>query len=409
MTPDGKSLRFRLVTEQSELFAIADQWRELLRSSAAPQPMNDPSWLLIWWRHYGVGTEIAIGLLYDDDVLVGLAPLCLRNYLYRLGLMFRRLQFMGRDANENDGVCSEYMGFVARRGYENCVARDFVDLIHAGKFGLSHEVVLGAMDNNNPTMSFAEARFTELGLSCEQRGSSQGYYIQLPQTWEDYLNSMSANRRHCIEDCLAQFTEWAWDRGWKLEHASTPEAFKQGVNAFVSLHEERWRGESSAGTGPFSSQRFTAFHRDYIAAQAELRTVDVACLTIGGAQVAIIYTIRNGKKVLAYQHAQIKNTPPNVRILHVINALMIKEAIERGDEEFDFLGGEDSYKSDFATHTRPIATLRAAKLTAREFVRLQLVGVKHGVVTALDAGRALRRPPMVPAAQRKVAFERRDA
>jgi CelD/BcsL family acetyltransferase involved in cellulose biosynthesis len=151
-----------------------------------------------------------------------------------------------------------------------------------------------------------------------------------------------------------------------------------------------------------------AIHRDYIAAQAGSRTVDVACLTVGETQVAVIYTIRNGKKILAYQQAQIKNTPPNMSVMHVINAFMIKESIERGDEEFDFLGGEDSYKSDFATHTRPIATLRAARPTAREFVRQRLVEVKHGIVAAFEASKALRRPSSVSAAEGQVAYEQSD-
>ena len=389
-------LDFKLITERSELITLSDAWQQLHADSAGPAAMLDPGWLLLWLRHYGSTVELAVGLLYDRDALVGLAPLCIRRYTYRPGLVFRRLQFLGIDANESDGVCSEYMGFVARRGYDDMVARQFVALIAADRFGSCHEVVLASMNGDDRSTTGIEADLRAVGFSCDKRINMTGYYVRLPTSWDAYLQSLSSSRRYRLKNSMAKFVEWAGEKSWKLEHATTLESFSNGFAQLKALHGERWASDGSAGA--FASPRFTEFHEAFIAAQAGSGNVGISWLKVGDGVVAVIYIIRNGRKVLAYQYGRVVGTPTRVRVGIVINALMIQEAIARGDEEFDFLGGDSRYKVDFATHKRPIVTLRAVRLNAHEFVRLGLVGVRDGFVKVVTFSRQLRRRVMPSAA-----------
>lgn len=382
-----RELEFSLVTEQSELYSIAQDWHRLLDESACPEPMMDPSWLLNWWRHYGAGEELAVGLLFDNDRLVGLAPLCIRKYVYRPGLVFRRLQFMGIDANEKDGVCSEYMGFIALPGYEEAVARSFVDNIVSGRFGNWHEVLLGAMNSDQATMALARVNFARHGLRCDDRKIMNGYYIKLPETMDAYLQSISSSRRYRIKNSLSRFEEWAAERGgWRLERAVTPDQLEAGLAILKELHQERWNNEGNEGA--FYSPRFVAFHRDYILSRAGSGNVEIAWLVVGNSPVAAIYVVRNGKKVLAYQYGRAIGMPNRVRVGIVMNALMIKAAIERCDEEFDFLGGDSRYKVDFATGARRIVSIRTARPCLHEFVRLGLIKVRDAARAVLNARRA---------------------
>lgn len=410
MAAPGQRLSFRLVKGQGEVFAISKMWQDLVESSGNPQPMNSPAWLLLWLRHYGAGADLAVGLLYDGDQLVGIAPLCLRNYVYKLGLVFRRLQFLGLDANERDGVFSEYMGFTARKGYELAVARDFVDHILAGDFGTWHELVLGAIDVDNTTMQMAVAAFAARGMPGEQTGAMRGYHIQLPRSWDDYLKSLSSTRRYRLKNSLAKFEEWTGSEGWTLKHARTPDDLKEGYEALVALHSERWRVEGGEG-GAFSSPRFSAFHWDYLTTQLASGGAELVWLKVGERPVAAIYTLRNGKKVLAYQYGRITDTPTKVRVGIVINALMIKTAIERGDDEFDFLAGESRYKVDLSTHERPIVTLRVARSTAREFVRVGLINTRRGIASMISHGKTLARMnrPAEPSERSPSSAERRSS
>ncbi len=85
------------------------QWSALLERSATNEPMLSPEWLLPWWEVYGRGSgrRLCVGAWYVGARLVGLALLQSRIYRYRGVLPFRRLEFLGADVDEQDGVCSE--------------------------------------------------------------------------------------------------------------------------------------------------------------------------------------------------------------------------------------------------------------------------------------------------------------
>lgn len=389
MASQTRELSFHLITKQSELFSIARQWQGLLAQSANPEPMMDPGWLLLWWRQYGAGVQLAMGLLFDGDDLVGLAPLCIRKFVYCPGLVFRRLQFMGMEANEKDGVGSIYMNFIARRGYEAPVARGFVDHIAAGDFGSWHEVMLGSVNCDAPMSMLTQAHFVELGLRCEEKKRMTGYFAELPATWEAYLQSISTSHRSLIEEAIAGFEKWADQMGgWRLESGATPDTLKSGLDTLLALNQERWNGEGREDA--FSSPRFTAFHRNYISTRPDSDSIEIARLMVADTPVAVMYAIRAGHKVLAYRHGRAAGVPAHVQVGLVIDALMIKDAISRGGKEFDFLGGESSNKACFATNQRRIASIRASRLSAREVVRLGLISTRDRLKAAVAFAKSLR-------------------
>lgn len=383
MSRGSQELTFRLITGQSELFATVDDWRQLSAASADPQPMLDASWLLGWWRQYGAGVKLAVGLLFDDDRLVGLAPLCIRRYHYVPGLVFRRLQFMAVDADEWDSLCSMYMGFVAMKGYEATVTREFVDRIAAGAFGAWDEVVLGPMNTDSAMSALMRRQLGQYGFRCEEKRRTINYYTRLAPTWEMYLQSLPAGRRKYIQGTLDAFEKSAARcGGWVLERAVTSAARDRAFTTLINLQHDR------------SSPRFIAFQRDYINNRSVADQVEIMLLKVGGTPVAAVYTIRNGRKVLAYHYGG-SASGPITDVGVVINALLINQAITRGDQAFDFLSGGFGFEANFATDERPIASLRAARPTWRELVRHSLLNARDGARSAAGAARSRwRRQPV---------------
>ena len=375
---------FRLIREHAELLAIAAEWRKLLEQSSSHEAMLDPSWLLAWWRHYGAGSEIAVGLIYVDDELVGLAPMCIRRFAYRLGIAFKRLQFMGRDANENDGVFSEYLSFIARRGCEGVVAGEFVNRIVAGDFGVWDEVVLAAMKRDTAIVQRLIVEFEHHGeLNYKLQHDMWSYHVTLPKSWDAYLESLPSRKRYYVKSSLAKFFEWASENGtgWQLRHVTDDRSFEEGLSILIALHETRWR--SGGYNGAFSSDRFAAFHRDFAATAISEGKAGIAWLMVGDTAVAAIYTLRNGKKVAAYQYGRVVGLPARLRVGIVVNAMAMQEAISRGDDEFDFLAGESRYKTDLANGKHELVVLRLARPTEKEALRNGLVNARINFVAAL--------------------------
>lgn len=378
VTDHLRNLEFRIVTEQSDVFSIVEDWRQLLAESAHPETMLEPSWLLGWWRQYGAGVELAVGQLFDGDRFVGFAPLCIRRYSYCPGLSFRRLQFMGVDADDKDGICSMYMGFVAAKGYEHRVEEAFIDHIVAGDFGHAHEIMLGPMQTALPEAARMKKLFRDRGLRCEEKRPTTNYFAALPETWDEYLRTLPSSRRSYINNMIANFESWASERGgWTLDHAATAAGVEAASATLISLQHERL------------SPRFLAFQREYLASQAPSDQIELATLRVGETAVACIYTIRNGRSVLAYHYGW--TAVPGLDIGVAISALMIMRAIARGDTAFDFLSGGFGFEAEFATAERPVCSLRAVRPSWREAIRLSLIDARDAARAAVKTGRSLAR------------------
>jgi len=378
------ALSLRLVTSIAELRGLAPAWQELLEESSAAQPMCAPAWLLTWWENYGRHRQLRVGLFYEGKRLVGLAPLCRRTYWYRPGIPFRRLEFLGSNVDEDDGVCSEYLNFIVRQGLEEPVANAFAEALHAGAFGRWDECVFSAMDNADAlTAALTAHRSTRRpsGCSVEQHHIDRSPYVPLPATWEEYLHSFNKKKRQSLTYALRDFHVWA-ETDWSLTVAQTEEELERGLQILMKLHRQRWQADGHDGA--FAAPRFRMFHEQFARQALRQGQLLLMWITVRGAPVAALYGFSADGKVYFYQCGRVLDVPTKVRLGIVLVIFALQLAMQRGLCEFDFLAGAAQYKQLFATAARPIFEVRLARRGAREFLRL----LAH---KALGLGRTVRR------------------
>src|SRR5262245_30472616 len=111
----GSELDCAVLTDFAEVEALRAEWLDLMRRSDADEPMLSPTWLLTWWQVYGAGTgrELRVGAFREGGRLVGLAPLARRRFRHRFRIPFQRLEPLGADVDEGDGVGSDYLNVLA--------------------------------------------------------------------------------------------------------------------------------------------------------------------------------------------------------------------------------------------------------------------------------------------------------
>ena len=66
------------VSDEASFAALGDQWDDLVRAMPRPCPFFLHSWLSEWWRHFGSGRELAVGVATRGDRLLAALPLCSR-------------------------------------------------------------------------------------------------------------------------------------------------------------------------------------------------------------------------------------------------------------------------------------------------------------------------------------------
>ena len=169
----------------------------------------------------------------------------------------------------------------------------------------------------------------------------------LPASPQQYLDRLSHHLRNNLDYCQRRLStlgdvvmEWAG----KLN-------FAELFEAFVKLHEERWRMNSMPGV--LCDENVQRFHREAAAAFLGSGALRLYALRINGRIIASLYGFHHAARTYYYlggfdpefkQHS-----PGTVLVAHAIT-----EAIREGAREFDFLRGREDYKYRWGAVDRTI-------------------------------------------------------
>lgn len=220
--------------------------------------------------------------------------------------------------------------------------------------------------------------------ACERRGwkvqrQPQGrcLYVDLPESWEAYLASLTAHRRHAIRrnerklrrDHDVVFTEYGQGH------------LEEGLQHLQQLHALRW-----GGGGVFRDAAMQRLHCGFAAALAEGAQLWLVTLDLDGTPAAAWYGFAHGDVVYHYQSGRDPRWERE-RVGSIMVGLMIGRAIERGYQRLDFLRGEEPYKGEWTASAR-----------SNYQVTIFRPGWRGAVLRGLDwierplRGRGLRRP-----------------
>lgn len=359
-------LSCHILRDLRELESLRSEWTDLVQSCVRPEPVLFPEWLLTWWQRYGDDRTLAVGAYRANGSLVGLAPMSARTFRYRPGIPFQRIESLGADVDEGDSVCSDYLHLIVRPGFEAAVCDAFVADMTSGAFGLWDEWHLGSVDGSHPVTPILGQAWKKAGFRMDVSHRDQCPYLTLPTTYEGYLATLSKSGRRSLRSAEVDFEKWA-DGAASFHRATDAASLAAGRDALHSLHQTRWHAEG--GRGVFASPRFAAFHRDYMEQLLAEDRLELRWIEHRGRPIAAFYGYRLGNKLYYYQAGRVVDVPNKVRLGIVTLIHVIRESIQAGLSEFDFLAGESEYKSLFTKTSRPIVDLRVARPSVREGVR----------------------------------------
>jgi CelD/BcsL family acetyltransferase involved in cellulose biosynthesis len=172
-------------------------------------------------------------------------------------------------------------------------------------------------------------------------------YLDLPGSWDEYLASLSPNRRQTLRrkerklsrDHVVSLTDYGTGR------------LEEGLRRLVTLHEQRW-----AGAGTFSDPRVTRLHRCFAEDAARRGRLWLATLDLDGVPAAAWYGFADRDTVYFYQSGRDPGREDQ-SVGAVLMGMMIRRAIERGYRRFDFLRGDEAYKLQWTATQRTTTEL----------------------------------------------------
>lgn len=350
-----------------DLVPFASEWDRL----AADNPFRSWSWVSTWWRHFDTDNAghvrqlFALGVKDETDRLVAIVPW----YVERSRFWGRVLRFLG-----TGDVCSEYLGALVEPGYEERAAAALADWLcradtPSDRWDLAELTAVDAEDLATRLLVDA-LRARTLAVHC-RRGPSC-WRVELPSTWQEYLGKVSRSRRRKIHRA-----ENTWIRtGRALVHVvRDDEQLAQAQDVLFDLH--RRRRQSLGGTQYFASAPCTAFHRDVMASMLARDRLLLSWIEIDGAPAVAEYMFRGGGTVFGYQ-AGVSPELLHIEPGHLGKMVAIRRAIDDGCLAYDFLRGDEPYKSHWRAVPRTTLEFRAAapRPSARARLRLWATGFR---------------------------------
>ncbi len=147
--------------------------------------------------------------------------------------------------------------------------------------------------------------------------------------------------------------------GARVEVFKDPSEIGKRIPELVRLSATRW--EAKGKTSSLQQGGVTGFLSEF-AAVAEPSVQLYQIVEREGKTAAMLLVFYNGESVLYYQggfdpSSELARFSPGV----VLIGTAVREAIERGVRYFDFLRGDESYKTDWTDEARVTATLQIAR------------------------------------------------
>lgn len=339
----GSNVRASWISTAAEFARLGAEWDHLFQRANPENAFLSFGWMSTWWKHFGSGQLAVIAVRRSDGRLAAVAPFYIERSFNALGA--RRLGFLG-----DDRVGSDHLGVLADAELGTAPVQEIARILSVQHRSWDYIELRDCAAS--PLMATLSAELAGRGMQVIETNPRVCRYIPLPATFEKYLAgigiSLRANYRR----------RW---RALQREHQaecitiSGAAELSSHFPALLALH--RMRFEQRAADSAFLAPRVPEFHAEALRVMAAQGFARMFLLKAGGEIIAAIYGFSVGR---TFQFYQCGMHPGWVKygLGQVLIGNAIDQNIAAGQATFDFLRGDESYKTQWAEQAHANTTLR---------------------------------------------------
>lgn len=329
------------VNDVKKFRSLKDTWNTLLQESSDNNIFLTWEWLYIWWRYYGENKKLRIILIKEGKKIIGITPFMQAKY--RIGLM-------GVDVLEN--LCAtecDYSGVILTEKKKESIT---ILLNYLAETIRTSNIVI-RISHIPEDSGFLQALreqypFYVNSLSMSEQTITSCPYINTLENWEEYYHTLTKNGRHKVNKLRRKIQKLKDDHQIEFKHITDNDDLQEQLHTLFKLHQKRWKERNIYSK--FFKPETQAFYKDISEAFCDNNWMDLSFLNIGGKAVAaswgFIYDNRYYCMTSAFDPGYSSINPG-----HILTMRLIERAIQSGLSKFDFLKGDELYKS-FWTHQK---------------------------------------------------------
>ena len=298
-------------------YSLTSYWLESRNSSMWTCVFVLPPYLEVWWNAFGFEAELYLGAVRQGENIIGIAPLLLRG---------EEAFFIG-----STDVC-DYLDFVIVPGKEV----DFFNVLLSDLRARDiRRLDLRPLRPDSTVFTHLIDIARDLKYEVSWTAEDISLELDLPPTWQSYLETLSQKQRHEVRRKLRRLGE-AGDINYRV--IEDGESASQSLAGFLKLFRE-----SRQDKAIFLTARMESFFTSLVKTMAHAGLLKLGLLDLDALPVAAVMYFDYNNKVFLYNNGY----DPKYSFLSVgliSKVLCIKDSVERGRSKFDFLKGAEEYK-----------------------------------------------------------------
>ena len=277
-----------------------------------------PPWLKSWWQAFGTGlTSYFCAVRYGQEI-IGIAPLILEG---------------GEARIIGDVEVCDYLDFIIAPGREQEFFRTL--LLHLREEGITH-LDLRPLRADSKVLTVLVSMAEELGCEISITEEDVSLELDLPETWEGFLDILTGKERHEIRRKLRRLHEAAEINFRVVDDAETVENV---MEAFLELFRMNRPDKAE-----FMTDRMTFYFRQLAKEMAEARILKLFFLELDTVPAAAVMCFDYNETRYLYNNGyDSRYRALSVGLLSKV--LSIEDSIRCGQKKYDFLKGAEIYKS----------------------------------------------------------------
>ena len=297
---------------------IGDQWETVLSDSPVNTLFQTPQWQEVWWETFGDGRSMVGFYLTGPDGITGIAPLA------RTG---DTLSLVGNQETV------DYNDFLVRPGHEAVLYDAVLGCMDELQ---CHTLTLTSLREASPTLEHLPGLARQRGFSVEVEQEDVASGIALPGTWDDYLAALSRKDRHELRRKfrrLESLPDWSW---YSL---TGEEQVADRLGDFIELMRL-----SKTDKDEWMTPEREQFFRRISQRMSRDGRLKLFFMELEGKPVATSMCFDYDSSRLLYNSGY-NPDQAYYSVGLLLDALCLREAIEQDMKYFDFLRGDEPYKS----------------------------------------------------------------
>ena len=378
----GSPFAIELVTSEEAWTRLEPVWDRLLEHTPGHTVFQTFALQRLWWRRFGLSSELFIVVLRDGDEVAGIAPLRLSPVTV-LGRWHRRLEFIG----SHEEVDRPTFLFPAERRAACLAALVAFLKAERGRWDL---IQLHEQPPEGDVRTGFQAAFGRGGFRVGVSAGPSCPFLRLTGSWPDYLATRSRGFRKQLRRKSRQLA--ALGRVELVRH-DVPEEAAAAMQAYRALEARSWKAAADTGVGRDADS--FGYYQELAREFAARGAFALHLLTLGGEPIAGTFGIAYRRR---FYSLQIVHDRTFDRFLPgmLLTAFEL-EALHRSGtcEEYDFLGGFLNNKTSWTAAARPTIGLhvfgRGARLAIAHGWYFRLKPALKALLRALGLDRLERR------------------